>query len=203
MSRVLNDEIALYDTAWSMGGYGDFSPGEKYAHVFASLVPPGGTVLDAGTGSGKGAIALDALGFKVAMCDVTPEGLDSPDLVKRFPYTNASLWHDKSLKTVAYMAKCFDPAFNGQDFDWAFCCDVMEHIPTQFTMLIIQNLLHIVQRGVFLSIALVPDSFGVWVGKPLHQTVQPFTWWRDNLAELATVSDARDCLNTGIFLLTK
>jgi CRISPR/Cas system-associated exonuclease Cas4 (RecB family) len=42
---------------------------------------------------------------------------------------------------------------------------------------------------VFLGIALVPDQFGVWMGTPLHLTVQPFTWWRDSLKELGTVVD--------------
>ncbi len=68
-------------------------------------------------------------------------------------------------------------------------------------MLTVFRLLEVARRGVFLSIALEPDVFGAWVGKSLHQTVQSFTWWRDNLATLGTLKESRDLLNAGVFLL--
>ncbi len=66
-------------------------------------------------------------------------------------------------------------------------------------MLVISRLLHVARRGVFLSIALVPDEFGVWVGQPLHQTVQGFTWWRDRLNTLGTIKECRDLLTAGVY----
>jgi SAM-dependent methyltransferase len=201
MSRILQEEAALYSTAWAMGGYGDFSPGERHAEIFSELVPRPATVLDAGCGSGKGAAALLARGYHVAACDLTLDGVeDLLDLAQRIPITTACLWHD--LSQVAYMAKAYNPTlFSGRGFDWAFCCDVMEHIEPQFTMLVVQQLLNIVQRGVFFSIALVPDQFGFFAGEPLHKTVQSFDWWKQSLGELGQVVDARDLGNTGTYLV--
>lgn len=209
MSRLLNDETALYTTAWNMGGYGDFSPGEKYLPIFLDALPEqfkdplnnplqGQTILDAGAGSGKGTKALLAKGFKVAMCDVSFDGLDDPALLQEVPAVQACLWHD--LVPVSYMAQAFDPAFK-DGFDWAYCCDVMEHIHPQFTMLVAQQLLNIVRNGVFFSISLVDDQFGYFAGEPLHKTVKPFTWWRDSLGELGPVVDARDLGNVGTYLV--
>jgi hypothetical protein len=85
--------------------------------------------------------------------------------------------------------------------DWVYCCDVLEHVPPQFTMLAIDQMLRVARLGVFLSIALVPDQFGVWVGEALHQTVQPFVWWRDSLREVGEVVDARDLLIHGVYVV--
>jgi hypothetical protein len=43
----------------------------------------------------------------------------------------------------------------------------------------------------------------VWIGKTLHQTVQPFTWWRDSFRELATVVECRDLFDNSVFLLER
>jgi hypothetical protein len=62
-------------------------------------------------------------------------------------------------------------------------------------------LLEVARRGVFLSISLMPDQFGKWIGKPLHQSVQTFPEWRDQLAAIGRVIEARDLLHTGIYLV--
>jgi 2-polyprenyl-3-methyl-5-hydroxy-6-metoxy-1,4-benzoquinol methylase len=213
MSLVSQREREKYETAWTMGGYGDISPGEKYLPIFIDSIPEwatgplnigaakGQTLIDIGTGSGKGAEALCLKGFNVALFDITFDGID-PDLelVQQMPMIPGSLWKD--LSYASYMAKAHSPEhFTGELFDWAYCCDVMEHIPTEFTMLCVQNILNIVQYGVFFSISLVPDQFGYFAGEPLHKTVQPFTWWRDNLAELGNVTDARDLGHVGTYLV--
>src|SRR4051812_6620056 len=198
-----------------MGGYGDFSPGEKYAPIFINALPEQfktplndgaglvegrrQTVLDAGAGSGKGTVALLDKGFAVAMCDISFDGLEDQTLPERVPTAMACLWHD--LSHIPYMANAFAPdTFKGL-FDWAYCCDVMEHIQPQFTMLVVQQLLNIVRHGVFFSISLTQDQFGYFAGEPLHKTVQQFTWWRDSLGELGDVIDARDLGNVGTYLV--
>lgn len=192
MSRILQDEAALYSLAWNMGGYGEFSPGERYAEIFSELVPRPATVLDAGCGSGKGAAALLTKGFQVEACDLTLDGLEVEDLPSRILlWDKVCLWHD--------LTRIWEP----ERFDWAYCCDVMEHIEPQFTMLVVQNLLNIVQRGVFFSISLVPDQFGYFAGEPLHKTVRDFGWWKASLSELGQVTDARDLGNTGTYLVQK
>jgi hypothetical protein len=108
-----------------------------------------------------------------------------------------SLWHD--LWPIARATG--HP--NRTRFDYVYCTDVLEHIPPQFTMLVIDQLLRVAHKGLFLNVSLVPDSFGMWVGEPLHQTVEGFVWWRDSLRELGTVVEARDLIQSAVFLVTR
>jgi SAM-dependent methyltransferase len=184
MSRVRAAERETYEAMWRVDGYAAHSPGAELASAFADMARPtrGQTALDAGCGSGKGAIALEALGLSVRMCDITDVGV--LDEARRFPFETVTLWEPLPVMS-----------------DWVYCCDVLEHIPEAMTMLVIARLLEASKLGVFLSISLVADNFGVFVGKPLHQTVKPFTWWRDQLAELAEVVECRDLLTNGLYLL--
>jgi SAM-dependent methyltransferase len=183
-------ERETYESVWGMlPTYGDHAPGEQHLALFQEMAgAASGSVLDAGCGSGKGALALAAAGFDVTLCDITPDGL--VDQARRLRFVNACLW--SNLPTVL-------PA----SVDYVYCCDVLEHIPTEYSMLVLRRLLDVADRGVFLSIALVPDQFGVWVGKPLHQTVRPFTWWRDRLRDIGELVECRDLLTTGVYFARK
>lgn len=193
MSTIVAKERALYEDVW--GGiqhYGDHSPGAQHVGLFQAMTgASSGSVLDAGCGSGKGALALRAAGFDLMLCDLTGEGR-SEDVLS-LPFVATCLWRD--LRSVAYLAGV-------QTFDYVYCCDVLEHIPTEYTMLTLQRLLEVTGRGLFLTIALVPDQFGVWVGRPLHHTVRPFTWWRDRLRDLGHLVECRDLLLAGAYLVT-
>jgi 2-polyprenyl-3-methyl-5-hydroxy-6-metoxy-1,4-benzoquinol methylase len=185
-------ERRTYDTIWALNAYRLHSPGEAFLPMFLDMVPErGGHLLDAGCGTGKAALALRAAGFEVTLCDLTPDGLTPEAETCRF--FEACLWHP--------IAPQAGSLFRGK-YDWVYCCDVLEHIPTPYTMLVIERLLEVTRKGVFLTICHVPDNFGAWAGAPLHKTVEPFVWWRDNLAEMGTVVEARDLLTTGAFLVT-
>ncbi len=121
---------------------------------------------------------LAACGFDVTLTDF----VDAVD-VEGLPFVQAPLW-DRVSDT----------------YDFGFCCDVMEHIPPEFTMLVVARLLESCKR-VFFTICTEPDEFGVRIGEPLHLTVQPFVWWRDRLRDLGTVIEARDCMTTAVFLV--
>jgi len=159
---------------------------------------PGATVLDAGCGAGKGAIALASAGFTVTLCDHTDAGL-TPDALAVGPFIQTNLWDD--LSPVAYLAGVARGTEPGAPFDYAYCCDVLEHIPTPFTMLVVSRLLAVASRGVFLSISLQADNCGALVGEPLHLTVQSFVQWRDQLATLGRLVEARDLMSTGVYYL--
>lgn len=195
MSLVITRERDTYADAFAIPAYVEHSPGEQNLAAFLDMTgikrydASRYTVLDAGTGSGKGALALQAAGFKVRTCDLDDfRSAEAKDL----PFTEACLWHP--LKNACGYT------FGGI-FDYVYCTDVMEHMPQEFTMLAIARMLEVSRHGLFLSISLVPDQFGVWLGTPLHQTVKPFTWWRDNLAALGRLVESRDRITHALYLV--
>jgi len=197
MPTIQDTERDTYDTLWSsVSAYRRNSPGEQYARTFHAIVnDPGATVLDAGCGEGRGMLALAKLGYTVAGMDLTDTGLNAE--AKALPFVQDTLWND--LRPAAYLLHCTGKGFAADGVDYVYCCDVLEHLPTQYTMLAVDQLLRIAKKGVFLSIFFIQDGYGPWVGRPLHLTVQPFTWWRDALREICDVVDARDCHEFGIF----
>jgi SAM-dependent methyltransferase len=209
-------ETEVYQDVWdTFPAYGERSPGEFLAPVFHGLVvesadpTPVKTVLDAGTGSGKGALALSLLGYEVALCDLTPAGLPE-GMTDAFPYVTAPLWQD--LRPVAdaaathYDARAHDAEdgpnpYHDRQFDYVFCCDVLEHLPEQFTMLAVDQMVRVARRGVFLAVFLMEDHAGHWVGADLHKCVRPYVWWRDALREVGHVLDARDVHGKAVFMV--
>lgn len=191
--NVTQAERTTYETlAETAPQYGDFSPAERYLPLFLDLVGDSrGTALDAGCCTGKGGVLLAAHGFDVTLCDLTPASLVAP--ARQLPFYEASLWQDLRLLARGRGHP------SRTTFDYVVCCDVLEHVPPQFTMLAIDQLLRVTARGLFLTISLVPDSFGVWAGTALHQTVQSFVWWRDAIRELGHVEDARDLMIAAMF----
>jgi ubiquinone/menaquinone biosynthesis C-methylase UbiE len=186
---LLDTERATYETVWSsVEGYAQHSPGEQYLPLFQHIAQPRARVLDAGCGSGKGAVALAKAGFHVEMMDFTDAGL-VPESQGIYFYSGC-LW--ENLTDVV-----------NTEPDWVYCTDVLEHIPPQFTMLAIDQMLRVAKEGLFLTVSLVPDNFGVWAGKSLHQTVQPFTWWKDSLKELGAVVEARDLISNAVFVVKR
>lgn len=193
-------ERETYEAMWQVEDYAKTSPGGQLVPAFLEMSGASPTwrrefpflgpqtVLDAGCGAGKGAVSLKAAGFTVEMCDLTPAGLiaEASDI----PFHDACLWHPLRMQLH-------------RTFDWVYCCDVLEHIPTPFVMLAVSRMLEIAHHGVFLSIALQGDNFGVWVGKPLHQTVMGFVQWRDALSELGRVKECRDMLMNGLYLVER
>ncbi len=200
---VKSAETELYSDIWrDVTGYGQFAPGEQYLPLFTEIInlfpnrrPQNTTILDAGCGSGKAAAALHAASYNVRLCDLTDEGL-VPE-ARHLPFYSASLWNDLYFVTRGFGHP------NRTTADFVYCCDVLEHIPKQFTMLAIDQMLRVADTGLFLSVSLVPDSFGVWAGKNLHQTVESFVWWRDALRELGHVGEARDLLANAIFFVSR
>lgn len=168
-------EKSKYEQMWRCDDYRTFSPGLHalenldLANQFRALGVR--SILDAGCGSGKfmrRILEAHAGEFTIRGFDIARNCLDpwfagrEPDLL-----TTGCLWAEGSL-----------PAPN----DAVVCTDVMEHIPTPQVPAVLRNLRTAATRGVFLGIALFPDSFGPKViGAPLHLTVKPVDWWREQV----------------------
>jgi len=176
-----------YAQMWDVPAYAAHSPGVMLLPIFLDMTRTTmrGSVLDAGCGSGQGALALQAAGFPVTCCDITDAGLTQE--ARALPFHEVCLWGNLK-RSVGF-------------HEWVYCTDVLEHVPPQFTMLAVSRLLEVARRGVFLSVCLQADNLGVWIGESLHLTVESFTWWRDALRELGTVVEARDLLHSGVFLV--
>jgi hypothetical protein len=174
-------EREKYAAVWSLPQYHNTSPGKRHAELFGRMVQPerGLSVLDIGCGAGEGGKALKELhGLNV-------EYLDQVKVGSLAPFIEQPLWKPITAK-----------------FSYGYCCDVMEHIPTEFTMLCVRNMLDACEQ-VFFSISFQHDHFGAYVGEALHLTVKPFTWWRDCLGEMGQLAEARDLMGEGVFLVRK
>lgn len=189
MSSLLTTERAKYAAAWTCDRYAVVSPGVQYLPLFLEMADPvlmpGATVLDAGCGAGAGTTALLAAGFDVTALDFVGTAYTAAA-----PFIQAALWDDLRGRQMRLQ-------------DYVYCTDVLEHIPTALTMLVVRRLLDVSWHGVFLTVSTQPDSFGYYVGEPLHLTVQPFVWWRDHLATIADVVEARDLLHAAAFYVRR
>lgn len=175
-------ERAKYEQIWAVPAYRKGSPGVVHTPMFASIADPqpGESVIDLGCGAGDGGEQLaEKLGLSVTYLDhVRVAGV--PD-----PFIKQALWDPL-------------PARN-PPWKYGYCCDVMEHIPTEYTMLVLRNIMDACE-SVFFSIYFQNDVFGPkLIGEPLHLTVMPYTWWRDRLAEFGELVEARDLLGEGVF----
>jgi SAM-dependent methyltransferase len=190
-TAVTARERDLYEEMWQHDAYGESSPGVRAMPIFLDMVKEHldidvrmASVLDAGCGSGRGSIALADAGFYVTACDLVDARVPE---ARNFRFVRANIW-DRLYGHVGF-------------HDLVFCADVLEHIPTEFVGLVLEQLLGTARKGVFLQIAFGPDQFGALVGRPLHQSVFPFAWWRDRLRELGAVVDARDLVGCGVFFV--
>lgn len=190
--RVTDVEREKYAAIWLMPGYETFSPGEENAKRFLSVLSPepGKTVLDAGCGAGRGGMALAALGLDVWYLDITSAGLDEYGAgVPLGRFIEQPLWHRIAMPSAV-------------EFDYGYCCDVMEHLPTEYTMLAARNIIDVC-RVTWFQIAFFHDGWGAAINQDLHLTVRTFQWWLDRLDTIGNVIDARDLCGSGIFVVER
>jgi hypothetical protein len=187
-------ERAKYEEIWSFPEYKTAaSPGLMNVERFMKVMNPppldGLSIIDIGCGSGGAGLKFQKwFGFNVHWLDLTSAGLD-PD-VDRERFIEAPLWSREwlSRKKIGW--------------DYGFCCDVLEHIPTEYTMLCLDNILSAC-RTAWLQIALRPDEFGKMIGESLHLTVRPYDWWLVRLASIGNVIDARDLCGDGLYVVQR
>lgn len=154
-------EQEKYRAMWGTKDYRIVSPGEQIAETFVKVcgVNSSHSVVDVGCGTGRGGRKIHELtGCRVELIDFAENCLDDDiDL----PFAIADLKHP--IPTAAH---------------FAYCTDVMEHIPPENVEAVLNNILGCAPKA-FFQISLVPDDMGSEIGHPLHLTVRPYEWWAD------------------------
>jgi 2-polyprenyl-3-methyl-5-hydroxy-6-metoxy-1,4-benzoquinol methylase len=176
-------ERSKYRECWSYSQYRHYSPGEWALPIFREINRKKGSLIDLGCGTGRAGAALSDDGYEVTLLDFADNCRDFEVKEKGLSFIRSNLW----------------TRWSG-DWDIGYCCDVMEHIPPEKCEAALKRIFANCVR-VFFTIHFGPDNFGQTVGHPLHLNVQPFTWWRDKLAEHGKVVHARDLIGIGAFLV--
>ena len=167
--RLVDSEALKYEQTWSIPDYHAYSHGENHAGLFMEMTGAknGASVIDLGAGTGRGGKILEDKGL-------VPTYLDLANYNDLDPFIAQPLW--EPIKGA---------------WDYGLCCDVLEHLPPEYTMLAIRNILDAC-GSVFFSVCFQDEAFSEIVGEPLHLTIMPFVWWRDHFREMGNLIEARD-----------
>jgi len=166
-------EEEKYEKTWSDKRYRICSPAELCVPDFLKRNPERGTLVDFGCGTGRGTKLLEGNGFKVTGVDIAANALDVD-----IPFVKASLW---------------ETPFSA---DWAYSCDVLEHIPPEHVDAVLANM---DTENCYLHIHLKEDKFGAIVGEKLHLTIQPHEWWLEKLSKIWNITDHSTTGRTSTF----
>lgn len=187
-------ERAKYAEIWGLEEYrAAHSPGLESVDQFMSVVKPrkGESIMDFGCGAGVAMLEFEKHGLEAWGIDITDAAL-VPEVRVRLSgrFIEAPLWNWAVLPQQPR-------------WDYGFCCDVLEHVPPEYTMLVVDRIMSACRGVSWLRIALRPDEFGKLIGQPLHLTVRPFDWWLIRLATIGKVMDARDLCGVGLYVVTR
>jgi len=163
---LMHDDLARieadkYRRVWERPEYRRVSPGqlecERALAVFGAQA--GESLIDYGSGPARATKWFANKGLSVTGVDIAPNAAETD-----VPVVEACLWDL--------------PADLGPS-DYAYCCDVMEHIPQQQVDAVITGIRERTRGGAYWRIATRPDVMGKrLLGEPLHLTVKPADWWR-------------------------
>jgi len=169
-----NPERAKYAKLWERDEYRVVAPGEQWVMQFLEQARPpvDAEVIDFGCGTGRAGLILALLGkMKTTLLDFTSNCLDAEVAETCKTQPERIRFVEADLTSV--------PPVNAA---YGYCCDVMEHIPTADVPRVLLNILASAQH-VFFAISTTDDVMGALIGEPLHLTVQPAVWWREQLTK--------------------
>lgn len=158
---TLEHERSKYEQMWARPEYRERSPGMRVAESAYKMMKPSGTMCDFGCGTGRAAAWFAKQGLVVTGFDIAANAMTEHD----GQFVQGSLWDMPQFGT----------------FDYGYCTDVMEHLPTEHVEAAISGIADRVKKGVFFQIALFECHMGDVIGEHLHLTVKPAKWWIDLL----------------------
>ena len=184
---MIEAERAKYSRAFrKIREYSDISPGKMLWHIFLEEIDPkpGETIIDLGCGRGLVAKEMADAQLQVTQLDLDDYREEGP-FQERYDFIKASLW---------------EPIYG--TWKYGYCCDVMEHLPTEYVMLALKNIMAHIQTGFFL-ISTIEDIHGKQIGETMHLTIRDFNWWMRRLNEVGTVVHARDIIASGLYVVNR
>lgn len=167
-------ERLKYERMWEVPRYRKNSPGLIAVGDFLKHNPIGHTLVDLGCGTGRAGLELSK-SFSVVLFDIAGNAIDSDNTL---PFIQGCLWEDVPKADIGY------------------CCDVLEHIPTDKVDRVLDNLFENYQQ-VFMRIFLTEDTCGKEIGETLHLTVKPFEWWDNKIRARWGAVDSKDATTIG------
>lgn len=155
-------EREKYRKVWDIPQYSDYSPGEHLVEIAITyLGMKQGTLIDYGCGTGRATKKFQDLGYAAMGVDFASNCLQTD-----VPFRNACLWDLPPMSS-----------------DWAFCSDVMEHIPEEKVEVVFEAIRNRTLKGAFFQVHTANDGFGARVDEVLHLTVRPGEWWKEQAEE--------------------
>ena len=182
MIDLAETEAAKYRTVWSRAEYRRISPGElEKETAFKWFNPqPGETLNDYGSGPARATAWFRDHGLDVLGVDHAENAAETD-----VPVLHRCLWDMGDVRVS----------------DYAYCCDVMEHIPPQHVKAVLASIAARTRKAAYFRIATRPDVMGPrLIGEPLHLTVQDAAWWVDAVRAafhgcyVDSHSNGRDCI---------
>jgi len=151
-------EQEKYQLMWQYPNYRTVCPGEYVVDKFIEHAKPDGIIIDYGCGTGRTSLSLFKKGYDVMLLDFTDNSRDQEACM--LPFIQWDLTRHIPAKA-----------------DYGICTDVMEHIPTDDVVMVIENIMTS-SKNVFFQISTIDDIGGEVIGTPLHLTVKPHSWWK-------------------------
>lgn len=178
------DEKTKYRKMWEQDSYRLNSPGLACVPLFMELVKPEGIVIDFGCGPGTASLEISKTN-PVILLDI------------------ADNCRNEEAKHLPFIECDFRVPIPVGHAKYGFCCDVMEHIPSDEVHLVINNIMAVADT-VFFQICILPDAHGELIGEYLHLTVRPAAWWNKKFKELGySVRWEEATHNTALFVIDK
>lgn len=188
---VLDDltqvEREKYLAIWERPDYRRVSPGmmECERAFVAMSMTSGETLIDFGAGTARATAWFASKGIKATAVDIAANAIEKHNV----PFVEACLWDMPDTLGAA---------------DHGFCCDVMEHIPTEKVGAVLAGIATRVRKGCWFRIAIRPDRMGPkHLGRPLHLTVQGGEWWRRKVEAAFPLVDVVENTGRDVVLLAR
>lgn len=159
--RIREIERSKYERIWALPSYRVNSPGRNIAPHAVNVLQPatGSSIMDYGCGEAKAVDFFNLRGLKASGCDLVPLRADVHEVC---------LWDIPETVPV---------------YDYAFCADVMEHIPPRLVEAVLNNIRFRTRIAGYFQIATAPDVHGDKIGETLHLTVENRDWWAERLRQ--------------------